>query len=215
MAQGRSFVSETAGAWLLVSEGVANSSASTREAAGAEEVIVGGIVEASLGANKKAALNIELDAATEVDQEMLVAGVVGGVAVAASVAIEAIADGAEAAVEVKINVIRNLWRIDGVEVEEDGAKIQTLIEISVILSLSGSPVNLASDAEVVPENHIAAKAGIGAAAKRSRGVTATGRISGGRNQSADAEPQVDFLRLREIRERCQRGAGKRQEDGNT
>lgn len=58
---------------------------------------------------------------------MFVAGVIGVVAVAAAVAVEAVADRADAAIEVKLGVGGKLGRIDGVEVEEYGAKIQTFI----------------------------------------------------------------------------------------
>jgi hypothetical protein len=39
------------------------------------------------------------------------------------------------------------------------------------------------------------------------------RAGSGRVQRADAESKVDFLSLRQIRERCQGSAGKRQKNG--
>ena len=63
-------------------------------------------------------------------------------------------------------------------------------------ALACLPVDFAADSEIVPGEHVAAKAGIGAPGKR-RAV----RVGLGRLDGADAERNVNFLGLRKIRER--------------
>ena len=79
--------------------------------------------------------------------------------------------------------------------------------------MRGLPIDFAPDTEIVEEEHVAAKAGIGTAGERHGLVIDTVRLAGSRGiDRADAESDVDFLRLREIRERGQGSTDKGQKN---
>ena len=194
--------------WLSSSEGVADRGAEAGNIPGTVVRVVVNQVNARLGADEEAALGIKLDAGAEVPVEVVTGLVIRAtIGAAGGSRVEAGAQRADAADQLQVGVACELGRVDGIEVIKKRTKIVAGAE--VIVGLGCSPVDFGPDTNMVPEDHVAAKTGIGAAGERR-----ARQVGRGRCQRADAESQVDFLSLREIRERRQGSAGKRQEDSD-
>src|SRR5580693_1306878 len=159
-------------AGLVPSKGVADGEAEAGDARGAEVQIVIDQVQFRLGTDEEVALGIELDAGAEVSHEVLVARVVGVVPVAASLAVDAGIQCADAGDQLKIGVAREFGRVNRVGVQKKWTKRKG--GVAAVLALVCLPVDFPPDAEIVPEEHVAAKPGIGAAGEGDRRVTAVG-----------------------------------------
>ena len=192
-------------------KGVADGKAVTGDARGAKVGVVVDEVEARLGPNKEATLGIKLDASSEVGVEVVAGLVIGaGVDPAAGPGIEAGTQGADAADKFQICVAGKLGRVDGINVIKNWTIVEALASI---VGLRRLPIDFASDTEIVEEEHVTAKAGIGATSERYGLVIDTVRLAGSRGvECADAESDVDFLRLREIREHRRCGADQGQKN---
>jgi hypothetical protein len=118
-------------------------------------------------------------------------------------------DSSDATHEFEVSVAGEFGGVNGVEVVKDWTVSVTLSSL-VIAALGRPPEDFGPEAEVVPEKHIAAKARKCAASERW-----FSRTRRRRNCGADAEPNVDFLGLCDIRQRRRGSAGKQQNNGNT
>src|SRR5882724_6980216 len=154
------------------SEGVPDREAEAGNARGAEVQVVVDEVEARLRTDEEVALGIELEAGTKVSHEVFVAGVVGVVAIAASLTVDTSVDRADATAKFKIRVAREFGCINGVEVKKDWTKRKS--GVTAVVALVCLPVDFAADTEIVEEEDVAAKTRIGAAGERYRCVTAVG-----------------------------------------
>jgi hypothetical protein len=113
-----------------------------------------------------------------------------------------------------VNVAGEFGRVHGVEVVKDWAKVYARIKAADdvrAIDMASPPKHFSSDADIVVEEEIAAKPGIDSTRQRDRIVIAVRAACTGSFGRADAESNVDFLSLGEIRKGGQGGAGKRQE----
>src|SRR5271154_5528261 len=107
---------------LVSSEGVADGEAKAGEARRAEVQVVVDEIKSRFGADKETALGIKLEAGAEVCHKMFVGRIVGVIAVAASLAVDTGVQCADAAVKLKIGVLRKFGRVNGIEVQKNWAK---------------------------------------------------------------------------------------------
>src|SRR5580658_1389303 len=97
-------------------------------------------------------------------------------------------------------MVSELRRVNRVEVVKERTVINA-DAAAVIDALGSPPVDLGSDAEIAPEDQIAAKAGIETTAERHR-VLRTARGTGsGREDRADACGRVNSLGVGQVRGR--------------
>ena len=88
------------------------------------------------------------------------------------------------------------------------------IGIAAVIALICLPIDFPPNAEIVPEEHVAAKARIGAPGQGDGCMIAVGRTSPGGVHCTNAERKINLLRLRETRKSGKRSAGKCEEHGN-
>ena len=147
------------------------------------------------GTNEQITSGIELDSAADVPVKMIVAGVVGaGEEITVQVlTIETGAERANTSLEFKVGMGGYFGRINGINVEKDRA----IGLITSPFALGRFPVDLASEADVMKDLHVATEARISASVER-YGLVAAACLAGtGRFQRAEANSKVGFLSLRQ------------------
>jgi hypothetical protein len=125
---------------------------------------------------------------------------------------------ADAADKLKVHVAGELRRVHGVEVVEHGAisDARTGAADGICAGRAACPPeHFGSDAEVVIEENIAANARIGTAAKGREVFNSIHETGSWGYHRANAESDINFLRLREIRACRHGGTGEREQDGKT
>jgi len=183
---------------LLVSfKGIADGKAVAGDAGCAKVGVVVDEVKARLGPNKEATFGIKLDARPEVCVEVVAGLVIGtGVDAAGCSRIEAGTQSADPADKLQIGVTGELGRVDGINVIKNRSIVEALASI---VGLRRLPIDFSPDTKIVKEEHVAANAGIGTAGERYGLVIDSVSLAGsGGIKRANAESDVDFLRLREI-----------------
>ena len=116
--------------------------------------------------------DIKLDASAEVCVEV-VAGGDGGVAAGDTATgsasgfalVEAGTHDTDAGDQLPVDAVGDLGRVNAVEVVKDRTISRILLSRVGTATLGPSPEDFGPDAQIVPEQHIAVKAGIGATAK--------------------------------------------------
>lgn len=175
-------------------EGVADGYTFADSARTAELKIVPDEISPDLGPDEDAARDVELEASTDVDQQVFAAHVVGTASERAVHvrSVEADAFTTEAPQHFGRSAFTETRRPNGVEIVEDGTiGLETEADILV-----GTPGDFAFDTELMLKQEIAAEYGISSAAHH------LGRIASGRGRSvgagepADPEPEIDLLRTR-------------------
>ena len=168
----------------------------------AEVGIVIDEVHARFRANEEVVHWIKLDAAAEIDVEVVTGLVIRArVGAAAGACIKAGAQRADATDQLRVDVRHDPGRIDGIDIVKQRTIVKALLR--VIVGLRRSPEDFGSDTEIVIEEHVAAKAWIGAASKGHGSVTgvADSEVADSRGlDCAKAEGKVNLLGLRDIRD---------------
>jgi len=156
---------------VVLFEGVADGQAVTSDAWRTEVQVVVDQVKSAFGTNEEAAVTgIQLEAGAEIHQEVFVALVIGVVSVPATLTVDAGVLGADAADEFQIGVASELRRVNGIDVEKDGAKWES--RVAAVFPLASLPIDVPTDPEIVEEEDVAAKSGIGSAGQGDRGMVA-------------------------------------------
>ena len=156
---------------VVLFEGVADGQAVTSDAWRTEVQVVVDQVKSAFGTNEEAAVTgIQLEAGAEIHQEVFVALVIGVVSVPATLTVDAGVLGADAADEFQIGVASELRRVNGIDIEKDGAKWQS--RVAAVFTLASLPIDVPTDTEIVEEEDVAAKSGIGSAGQGDRGMVA-------------------------------------------
>src|SRR5271169_6769189 len=174
---------------LVPSESVADRRPVAGGVRGTEQLVVGDEVDFGLGTDEEAALGIDLDAGAEGSHEVFVARVIGIVAIAALGTVDTGVHRADAGRQLQVGVAGEFGRVNPAEVQEEWT-IRDVDGESGETALVCLPIDFAPDADIVPEEHVAAKAGIGATTDRW-----ASKVGRGRGHRADAESQIDFLSL--------------------
>ena len=118
------------------------------------------MVEVSLGADKNVPPHVVADAAANVYQEVVAAGVAGAEVDAVAGRLETIETSGlppDAAHEIKAGPLAHAWLVQAVEREQNGAEGDTK---SRVVSLSPSPCRLKVEADPFVEDYVAADARI-------------------------------------------------------
>jgi len=139
--------------------------------------------------------DVVADAATNVDQEVIAADVVGAAEIAAGVirAVEAGALPADTAHEVNSRLFTEAWLVDAIEIEQERPVRKSF---AAIVALTASPHSVKSETHSSVENHVGADVGIQAAFFRTDegdGRRRRTTRSSGRHEGPETEHGISLL----------------------
>jgi len=186
---------ETLRRWLIGADGVPDGSSYAKHVGGAELILIDDVVVMRFGADEDLAPDVVTNAAANMDEEVIVAGIAGAEIDAircGNISVEAGALPADAAHDVGAELLAESGLEDRIEVIQDWPVRLTTIAAAVY-ALAGSPSHFKVEAKPAVEDNVGTHGGVKATLLCDGWVGETGRVVRGRHQGTEAEHGVGLL----------------------